>query len=222
MRTARCRGFDEGSRDALSECSGQGCREGEDCGEVFPRSPRAGVVAEPGVVRDIQSWAFQQAHEKSLAPVTTSCATAVNWYKSQGRFSYYLAIGALAFFGPGGGEQVGLVYKYDDDNAYTIQGNTNGNGSTEGNPVDDLGLVQDVLEKVIPRPGSGSRPASGGGSSLPAARLCPGARPAPATTAGWPPTSHPSCPTDTGAPDRVDRPRCRARGRGNRTTHRAS
>ena len=82
-----------------------------------------------------QSWAFQQAHEQSLAPVTASCATAVNWYKSQGRFSYYPAIGALAFFGPGGGDHVGLVYKYDDDNAYTIEGNTNDSGSAEGNGV---------------------------------------------------------------------------------------
>ncbi|MFF4605160.1 hypothetical protein ACFY12_20805 [Streptomyces sp. NPDC001339] len=82
-----------------------------------------------------QSWSFQQAHEKSLAPATASCATAVNWYKSRGRFSFYPAIGALAFFGPGGGTHVGLVYKYDADNAYTIEGNTNANGSAEGNGV---------------------------------------------------------------------------------------
>ncbi|MER6306665.1 hypothetical protein [Streptomyces sp. NPDC001657] len=82
-----------------------------------------------------QSWAFQQAKEISLAPVTASCATAVNWYKSRGRFSYYPAIGALAFFGPGGGSHVGLVYKYDAENAYTIEGNTNANGSAEGNGV---------------------------------------------------------------------------------------
>ncbi|GAB7028674.1 hypothetical protein JCM4914_01350 [Streptomyces platensis subsp. malvinus] len=48
-----------------------------------------------------QSWAFQQAEEQSLAPVTASCVTAVNWYRSQDRFSHYPAIGALAFFGPG-------------------------------------------------------------------------------------------------------------------------
>ncbi|MEV0372690.1 transglycosylase SLT domain-containing protein [Streptomyces sp. NPDC050636] len=82
-----------------------------------------------------QSWAFQEADAKSLAPVTASCVTAVNWYKNRGRFSYYPAIGALAFFGPGGGAHVGLVYKYDADNAYTIEGNTNANGSPEGNGV---------------------------------------------------------------------------------------
>lgn len=82
-----------------------------------------------------QSWAFQQAGLKSLAPVTASCPTAVNWYKSRGRFSYYPAIGAMVFFGHLGGEHVGLVYKYDADHAYTIEGNTNANGSSEGDGV---------------------------------------------------------------------------------------
>ncbi|MFF7467796.1 hypothetical protein [Streptomyces sp. NPDC008092] len=82
-----------------------------------------------------QSWAFQQAGVKSLAPVTASCPTAVNWYKSRGRFSYYPAIGALVFFGHSGGAHVGLVYKYDADYAYTVEGNTNANGSSEGDGV---------------------------------------------------------------------------------------
>ncbi|MGW2090068.1 hypothetical protein [Streptomyces sp. NPDC001880] len=82
-----------------------------------------------------QSWAFQQAGVKSLAPVTASCPTAVNWYKSRSRFSYYPAIGAMVFFGSSGGQHVGLVYKYDAAYAYTIEGNTNANGSSEGNGV---------------------------------------------------------------------------------------
>ncbi|MFH9043493.1 hypothetical protein ACH4FA_29635 [Streptomyces sp. NPDC017966] len=82
-----------------------------------------------------QSWAFQQAGVKILAPVTASCSTAVNWYKSRGRFSYYPAIGAMVFFGHSGGQHVGLVHKYDADYAYTIEGNTNANGSSEGNGV---------------------------------------------------------------------------------------
>jgi hypothetical protein len=82
-----------------------------------------------------QSWAFQEAGEKSLAPVTASCPAAVAWYKGKSRFSYYPAIGAQVFFGPGGGKHVGLVYAYDADNAYTIEGNTNTNGSNEGNGV---------------------------------------------------------------------------------------
>jgi hypothetical protein len=82
-----------------------------------------------------QSWSFQEADQKSLAPVTASCPTAVRWYKTRGRFSFYPAIGAQVFFGSGGGQHVGLVYKYDADYAYTVEGNTNASGSAEGNGV---------------------------------------------------------------------------------------
>lgn len=82
-----------------------------------------------------QSWVFQQAGAKDLAPVTASCWTAVQWFKSRGRFSEYPAIGAQVFFGSGGASHVGLVYDYDDDYAYTVEGNTNDSGSPEGNGV---------------------------------------------------------------------------------------
>lgn len=82
-----------------------------------------------------QSWVFQQAGAKDLAPVTASCWTAVQWFKSRGRFSEYPAVGAQVFFGSGGASHVGLVYAYDDDWAYTIEGNTNDSGSPEGNGV---------------------------------------------------------------------------------------
>lgn len=82
-----------------------------------------------------QSWVFQQAGAKALAPVTASCWTACNWFKSRGRFSEYPAIGAQVFFGAGGGSHVGLVYAYDADYAYTVEGNTNATGSAEGDGV---------------------------------------------------------------------------------------
>nr|WP_240351669.1 CHAP domain-containing protein [Streptomyces olivoreticuli] len=82
-----------------------------------------------------QSWAFQQVGLKPLAPVTASCMTAVNWYKNKGRFSYYPAVGAMVFYGPNGGSHVGLVYKYDADYIYTVEGNTNTSGSAEGDGV---------------------------------------------------------------------------------------
>lgn len=82
-----------------------------------------------------QSWIFQTAGVKPLAPVTASCATAVNWYKSRNRFSYYPAAGAMVFFGSGGGSHVGFVYKYDADYVYTVEGNTNASGGAEGDGV---------------------------------------------------------------------------------------
>ncbi|MFI2242384.1 peptidoglycan-binding protein [Streptomyces chrestomyceticus] len=82
-----------------------------------------------------QSWIFQTAGLKSLAPVTASCWNAVQWYKNQGRFSEYPAVGAMVFFGSGGGSHVGVVTSYDADYVWTVEGNTNGNGSAEGDGV---------------------------------------------------------------------------------------
>jgi hypothetical protein len=82
-----------------------------------------------------QSWCFAQAGLKSLAPMTPGCATAVAWFRSHGRLSKYPAIGAQAFYGPRGGTHVGLVYKYDADSIWAVEGNTNDNGSSEGNGV---------------------------------------------------------------------------------------
>ncbi|QPB09781.1 endolysin endopeptidase [Streptomyces phage Shady] len=82
-----------------------------------------------------QSWIFQTAGLKALAPVTASCYTAVQWFKGRGRFSYYPAVGAQVFFGPGGGSHVGVVTSYDADYVYTVEGNTNDNGSAEGDGV---------------------------------------------------------------------------------------
>jgi len=82
-----------------------------------------------------QSWGFMEAGLTDLAPVTASCAYAMNWFRSRGRFSEYPAIGAQVFFGPGGGSHVGLVHAYDTNYVYTIEGNTNSTGSAEGDGV---------------------------------------------------------------------------------------
>ncbi|GAA0406117.1 peptidoglycan-binding protein [Streptomyces luteireticuli] len=81
------------------------------------------------------SWVFQQAGAKSLAPVTASCAEGVSWFENRGRFSEYPAVGAVVYFGSGGGSHVGIVTSYTADTIYTIEGNTNDNGSAEGDGV---------------------------------------------------------------------------------------
>ncbi|MFJ9408584.1 CHAP domain-containing protein [Streptomyces sp. NPDC101393] len=81
------------------------------------------------------AWCAEKAGAKGLYPVTAGCATAVNWYRGKGQFSEYPAIGAQVFFGPGGGTHTGLVYDYDDTYIYTVEGNTNTNGSAEGDGV---------------------------------------------------------------------------------------
>ncbi|MEW1550958.1 peptidoglycan-binding protein [Streptomyces tsukubensis] len=82
-----------------------------------------------------QSWLFRKAGIANLAPVTASCALAVNWFTQRSRFSSYPAVGAQIFYGPNGGSHVGLVTKYDGDYVWTIEGNTNTNGSAEGDGV---------------------------------------------------------------------------------------
>lgn len=81
------------------------------------------------------SWCALKAGAEKLYPKTASCLTAVAWFKKAGRFSEYPAIGAQIFFGPSGGTHTGLVYDYDDTYVYTVEGNTNDNGSAEGNGV---------------------------------------------------------------------------------------
>ncbi|MEV0917823.1 CHAP domain-containing protein [Streptomyces sp. NPDC049967] len=82
------------------------------------------------------SWSFQQAGlPKGSYPVTASCATATNWWKQQGRWSDYPAVGAQVMFGPGGGSHTGLVVSYDATTITTIEGNTNVSGSAEGDGV---------------------------------------------------------------------------------------
>ncbi|MFJ8955620.1 peptidoglycan-binding protein [Streptomyces sp. NPDC102381] len=81
------------------------------------------------------AWCAAQAGAASLYPRTAGCATAVNWFKNKGRFSAYPAVGAQVFYGSGGSAHTELCYAYDADFAYTIGGNTNVNGSAEGDGV---------------------------------------------------------------------------------------
>lgn len=82
-----------------------------------------------------QAWIFLKAGIANLGPVTASCATGVSWFKSRNRWSEWPAIGGMVFFGPGGGSHVGIVYKYDANSIYTVEGNTSGGGSSVSNGV---------------------------------------------------------------------------------------
>ncbi|MFH8414346.1 C40 family peptidase [Streptomyces collinus] len=81
------------------------------------------------------AWVAAEAGVAELYPKTAGCATAVAWFKRQGRFSEYPAIGAQVFFGANGGTHTGLVVDYDADYIYTVEGNTNTSGSAEGDGV---------------------------------------------------------------------------------------
>ncbi|WP_277441528.1 peptidoglycan-binding protein [Streptomyces sp. SPB162] len=92
------------------------------------------------------SWVALRAGAASLFPCTASCTTGVAWFKERGRFSEYPAVGAQVFYGVGGSEHTGVVERFDATRIYTIEGNTNVNGSAEGD-----GVYRRVRERTSPR-----------------------------------------------------------------------
>lgn len=82
------------------------------------------------------AWCAQEAGVKTLFPVTASTDLGASWFKKKGQWSEYPAVGAQVFYGHNGDmNHTGLVYKFDDDFIYTIEGNTNESGSREGDGV---------------------------------------------------------------------------------------
>lgn len=66
---------------------------------------------------------------------SASCGNSVQAYKRAGRFTEYPVTGAQVFYGAGGGSHTGIVVKWDETYVYTVEGNTNANGSAEGDGV---------------------------------------------------------------------------------------
>jgi hypothetical protein len=82
------------------------------------------------------NWAFSLTGIKIPAGVKSAgCAVSVRAYVAAKRFTQFPVIGGQVFYGPGGGTHTGLVYNYDDTYIYTVEGNTNTNGSAEGDGV---------------------------------------------------------------------------------------
>lgn len=82
-----------------------------------------------------ECWGAHQVGIDSLWPMTASCSLAVSWWKQHNRFTAYPVLGGPFYMGPGGGDHTGVVWKYDADSIWTIEGNTNTNGSYQGDGV---------------------------------------------------------------------------------------
>jgi hypothetical protein len=80
-------------------------------------------------------WGAFKAGDKTIVPVYAGCSLSVATYKQWNRFSFYPATGAQVFFGPGGSSHTGLVTKWDSTHIWTVEGNTNDSGSSEGDGV---------------------------------------------------------------------------------------
>lgn len=81
-------------------------------------------------------WCYWQTGVKVPSSArSASCLTSSNAYKNAGRFSEYPVIGAQVFFGENGKTHTGIVRDYDNTYVYTVEGNTNDDGSAEGDGV---------------------------------------------------------------------------------------
>ena len=79
-------------------------------------------------------WGYRTAGVREGSfPVTASVADAMQWYQDNGRWSEYPTLGAQVILG--GNVHTGIVVSFDNDWIYTIEGNTNTNGSAEGDGV---------------------------------------------------------------------------------------
>lgn len=82
------------------------------------------------------SWCAMKAGVGDLFPSTASTDTGASWFKSKGQWSEVPSVGAQVFYGSNGDmNHTGLVYDFDDTYIYTVEGNTNSNGSREGDGV---------------------------------------------------------------------------------------
>jgi hypothetical protein len=82
------------------------------------------------------TWVFQTAGAPSGSyVVSASVAEARDFWKNKGRFSEYPAIGAQVIFGVNGDVHTGIVISYTADRISVISGNTNNDGSPEGNQI---------------------------------------------------------------------------------------
>ncbi|MFD7582748.1 peptidoglycan-binding protein [Kitasatospora sp. NPDC059811] len=81
------------------------------------------------------AWCARQSGNAGLFPVTASCAEGVAWFRDRDRFTDYPVIGGQVFYGPGGGSHTGICVAYTSSTITTVEGNTNDDGSSEGDGV---------------------------------------------------------------------------------------
>ncbi|RNL66232.1 hypothetical protein EFK50_00990 [Nocardioides marmoriginsengisoli] len=85
------------------------------------------------------SWLALKAGFGRLYPCTASTDTGARWFKARGQWSEYPAIGGQGFLGRNGDMfHTFLVIDFDDTWIWTVEGNTNTDGSPQGNGVYQL------------------------------------------------------------------------------------
>ncbi|MFB7663150.1 hypothetical protein ACFC1R_04265 [Kitasatospora sp. NPDC056138] len=128
-----------GARRMIETARGYlGYREGPGNSNRF--SAEMGRAAESWCA-DFVSAVARESGNTGVFPDTASCPAARAWFQRRGRLSVYPAIGAQVLFGaPGnpygpGAEHTGICIAYDEDTITVIAGNTNDDGSANGDGV---------------------------------------------------------------------------------------
>lgn len=88
-----------------------------------------------------QSWGTVKAGLEDQFPISQFCPADISWFKGKGWWSDYPSIGAQVYYGlaggpyGAGGDHVETVIKFDGTRIWTVGGNTNNNGSSNGDGV---------------------------------------------------------------------------------------
>ncbi|MCA6094980.1 CHAP domain-containing protein, partial [Streptomyces sp. SCA3-4] len=81
------------------------------------------------------SYCAWKTDNDDIIPKYASCELGVAWFKARGLWSEKPSVGAIVFYGPGGGTHTEIVESFTDTHIITIGGNTNDNGSANGDGV---------------------------------------------------------------------------------------
>ncbi|WP_424214772.1 LysM peptidoglycan-binding domain-containing protein [Streptomyces sp. BI20] len=81
------------------------------------------------------SWGAVKSGNRDIIPLTASCSTCTDWFESRGQLYQTPKPGDLVMYGPGGGSHVELVVAVESSRIKTVGGNTNNDGSANGNGV---------------------------------------------------------------------------------------
>ncbi|MGW2398495.1 LysM peptidoglycan-binding domain-containing protein [Kitasatospora sp. NPDC001664] len=99
-------------------------------------------------------------------PWTAGCSAATSWAKSRNRFYSQPRVGDMVMFGPGGGTHVELVVAVESGRIKTIGGNTNDNGSANGDGVYEKWVTKSSRIHGYVRPNYAAGGSGDGGNSV--------------------------------------------------------
>ncbi|MEU1309958.1 CHAP domain-containing protein [Streptomyces cinnamoneus] len=81
------------------------------------------------------SYCASMSDNADVIPKFAWCPDGVSYYKARDRWNSSPSVGAIVFYGPGGGDHVEVVESFTDTHITTIGGNTNDGGSDNGDGV---------------------------------------------------------------------------------------